>query len=209
MLPRYYPILDAVTLARLGLPIVAAAEGLLEGGARLLQLREKGPLTRDGFTRAQTVAALCRDAGATLIVNDRADLAMLLDAGLHVGQEDLPPAVVRPMLGSRLIGYSTHNAGQLAEGDLQPVDYLAIGPIFGTVSKENPDPVVGLEALAACRRLTAKPLVAIGGVHRESARSLLAAGADTLAVIGDAYPAAATKQAVRERTMEWVALLGA
>jgi thiamine-phosphate pyrophosphorylase len=121
------------------------------------------------------------------IVNDRTDIALMLGAdGVHVGQDDLPPSAVRAVAGDRLlIGYSTHNADQLLAADAEPVDYLAIGPIFATVSKENPDPVVGTTGLARLHALTQKPLVAIGGITRSNAREAMEAGADSFAVISD------------------------
>ena len=133
-------------------------------------------------------------------MNDRADMAMLLDAALHLGQDDLAPADARRIMppGS-IIGFSTHNKQQLRAGDREPVDYLAIGPIFPTKSKENPDPVVGLDGLRALRPLTKMPLVAIGGITRETAPTVFEAGADSVAVISDLYPD-------RAHAEEWLAI---
>lgn len=207
MLPRLYPILDTASLARRGRQPIFFAEAVLEAGARILQLRHKGHFSRQMFETAQTLAVLCAGAGARLVVNDRADIAALLDAGLHLGQDDLPPALARRVLGAqRLLGFSTHNAGQLSQADREPADYLAIGPIFATGSKERPDPQVGLENLPALRRLTRKPLVAIGGITRDTAQAVLRAGADSVAVIGDLLPDEITKATVRERTEEWIRL---
>ena len=132
---------------------------------------------------------MCHACRVPLVVNDRADMARLVDAGLHLGQDDLPPSAARGILGTAMLGFSTHNQAQLRAAANQPADYLALGPIFGTVSKQNPDPVVGLEGLRQGRPLTLRPLVAIGGITRENARAVLHAGADSVAVIGDLFPA--------------------
>jgi thiamine-phosphate pyrophosphorylase len=120
-------------------------------------------------------------------MNDRADLCLAADFdGLHVGQDDLSPNSARRIIGpTRLLGVSTHNPDQLAEADKTTADYLAIGPIFATASKANPDPTVGVEGLRQARKLTSKPLVAIGGITRANARSVIEAGADSVAVISD------------------------
>ena len=132
---------------------------------------------------------------------------MLLDAALHLGQDDLPPADARKIMPpDRIIGFSTHNADQLRAGDREPVDYLAIGPIFGTASKPNPDPLVGLDRLCTLRALTKKPLVAIGGITRETAPAVFDAGADSVAIIGDLYPHTLTKASLRARAEEWLAI---
>ena len=192
-------------LARRGLPVVEAAEAILEAGGRILQFRHKGFFSRDVFEDAQRVAGLCRAAEALFVINDRVDIAMLLGAAVHLGQDDLAPADARKMMDS-VIGFSTHNEQQLRAGDREPVDYLAIGPIFPTGSKQNPDPVVGIDQLRTLRAVTSKPLVAIGGVTRETAPSVLEAGADSVAVIGDLYPEACTKASLRTRAEEWLAI---
>lgn len=122
-----------------------------------------------------------------LIMNDRADLCLAVGwDGVHVGQNDLSPASARQILGSsRWLGVSTHNPEQVGEADQSPADYIAIGPVFSTLSKANPDPVIGLEGVRAARRLTQKPLVAIGGITRQNCRSVIDAGADSVAVISD------------------------
>ncbi len=138
------------------------------------------------------------------MVNDRADMSKLLQAGLHVGQQDLSPMDCRSVIGDEaLLGYSTHNADQMSKASSQPVDYVAFGPIFETSSKENPDPVAGLERLASARAQTAKPLVAIGGITRETAASVFAAGADSVAIIGDLLPENLTESTIRNRMEEW------
>jgi thiamine-phosphate pyrophosphorylase len=203
--PRLYPILDTGSLARLGCEDWAmAARGMLAGGAQWLQLRHKGDWTREAFTRAGEMAGECRRAGAEFIVNDRADMAKLLDGGLHVGQDDLSPEDSRKVVGDTcLLGFSTHNADQLAAADACPVDYLAFGPVFETASKEKPDQVVGLDGVRRARTLTAKPLVAIGGITRANAEAVFQAGADSVALIGDLLPVRLTESAIRDRMEEW------
>ena len=203
MIPAFYPLVDTSC----GLPAEDAAEAILEAGARILQLRHKGVFSRQVFKEATKIASLCRAAGALFVINDRADIAMLLDAGLHLGQDDLPPADARRIMPpNRIVGFSTHNADQLRAADREPVDYLAIGPIFGTLSKQNPDPVVGIEGLQALRALTRKPLVAIGGITRKTAPAVFEAGADSVAIIGDLYPQPLTKASLRARAEEWLAI---
>ncbi len=203
--PRIFPILDTPALMRRGFEDwTMAARAMLAGGARILQFRHKSEWTRAVFEEAEQIAEHCRRAGASFVVNDRADMAKLLDAGLHVGQKDLSPADCRTVIGEKtLLGYSTHNADQLGAAAGEPVDYVAFGPIFATASKENPDPVAGLEQLASARGRTAKPLVAIGGITRATAHSLFAAGADSVAIIGDLLPDTLTESAIRTRMEEW------
>ena len=204
MIPQFYPVLDTAC----GLPAADAAEAILEAGARILQFRHKGVFSRQVFEEAQRVASLCRDADALFVMNDRADFAMLLDAALHLGQDDLPPADARRIMApGRIIGFSTHNSDQLQAGDREAVDYLAIGPVFATTSKQNPDPVVGIERLRALRAFTQKPLVAIGGITRKTAPSVFEAGADSVAIIGDLYPRPLSKASLRSRAEEWLSLI--
>jgi thiamine-phosphate pyrophosphorylase len=201
---RFYPIVDTETAARRGVDPVAASAATLEAGARILQFRHKGFFSREIFAQAQEIAALCRQADALFVMNDRADIAQLLGAALHLGQEDLEPADARKLLGERgFIGFSTHNEAQLRAAEGQPADYLAIGPIFGTASKKNHDPVVGLEELRRLRPLTTRPLIAIGGITRSNARSVLDAGADGVAVIGDLFP---EDLDIRARVREWLVI---
>jgi thiamine-phosphate pyrophosphorylase len=203
-LPRVYPILDTESLQRRGISLETAADALLEGGAGILQIRHKAHWSREIFTAAQQVARLCRECGAPLIVNDRADFALLLEAGLHVGQDDLPPRDARKLLASgAILGFSSHNTAQLAAAGGEPVDYVAIGPVFATVSKRIPDPVVGLEEIRRCRGLVEKPLVAIGGIGLENARDVWAAGADSVAIIAAVLPELATARSLRQRMEEW------
>ncbi|HJZ98137.1 MAG TPA: thiamine phosphate synthase, partial [Candidatus Solibacter sp.] len=189
-LPRVYPILDSESLERCGVSLTTAAASFLEGGAGILQIRHKQNWSRAMYDAARTVARLCRESGAELIVNDRADFALLLDAGLHVGQDDLAPRDARKLLGSpAMIGSSSHTAAQISAAAGEPVDYVAFGPIFGTASKQNPDPATGVEELRRVRGLVEKPLVAIGGITLANALEVLRAGADSLAIIAGLIPA--------------------
>jgi thiamine-phosphate pyrophosphorylase len=206
-LPAFYPVLDTQLLSDRGLDVIDAAEAILDAGARILQFRHKTFFSRDAFETAAQVAALCRDAHALFVMNDRADMAMLLDAGLHLGQDDLAPADARSIMApGAIVGLSTHNETQLRAANREAVDYLAIGPIFQTGSKQNPDPVVGVDLLRQLRAITRKPLVAIGGIVRETAPSVFEAGADSVAIIGDLYPQPLTKTALRTRAEEWIAI---
>jgi len=207
-LPRLYPILDTESLERRGCAVEAAARGMLDGGARILQFRHKGFFSRQVFAEAERVAELCRRAGALLVIDDRADIALLLNAGVHLGQDDLPPEDARRILGAgRIIGFSTHNQEQLRAAAAEPVDYVAIGPIFGTQSKQRPDPPVGVASLEQWRRLSERPLAAIGGITRGNAPEVLAAGADSVAVIAGLLPESSTEESIRQRMQEWQNLL--
>lgn len=202
--PRVYPILDTETLAQHGIALDTAAAALLEGGAGILQVRQKGHWTRQVFESARQVACLCREAGAVLVVNDRADFAMLLEGGLHIGQEDLAPRDARKLIGpDALLGFSSHNLEQLSAAGGEPVDYVALGPVYPTSSKHNPDPVVGVDEVRRLRPLIDKPLVAIGGITRANAAGVLNAGADSVAVISDLVPQSPTARSLRERMEEW------
>jgi len=184
-LPRLYPILDRTQFADTESLLHAAAE-LHSGGVTLLQYRNKSGNVEQML---QETRKLRHSLGSSvkLIMNDRADLCLAAEFdGVHVGQEDLSPQSARRVIGAKLwLGVSTHNPEQLHEADATSADYLAIGPVFATSSKLNPDPVVGLEGVRRARQLTGKPLVAIGGVTRANARSVLDAGADSVAVISD------------------------
>ena len=191
-LSTFYPILDTAAASARGVAVEDLARALARARVRIGQFRHKGPYTRAIFETAAEVGRILREAGALFVINDRPDMALLLGAdGVHVGQEDLPPAEVRALLETSaggkvmLIGLSTHNDRQLREADLTPADYLAIGPIFSTSSKQGSNPVVGIEQLRRLRPLTDKPLVAIGGIDRGNAERVLTAGADSVAVISD------------------------
>ncbi len=201
--PRLYPILDAFCLASAPDPtkaIVEFAKAMQAAGVDWLQYRNKSGNSREMLAHARE---LRRALGAevTLIMNDRADLALAAGfEGVHVGQDDLPVDTVRGIVGpDRIIGTSTHNPEQLRLAELTDADYLAIGPVFATSSKANPDPVVGLEGVRRARSLTTKPLVAIGGITRANCRSVLDAGADSVAVISDLVnnPRAAAEEFLR------------
>jgi len=184
-LPRLYPILDAACFPNAA-ALFAAAEELAAAGCTLLQYRNKSGNARHMTDEARELRARLRP-NVILIMNDRADLCLAAGFdGLHVGQDDLSPEAARLIIGSaRWLGVSTHNPEQLAEADKTSANYLAIGPVFTTASKANPDPVVGLEGVRRARELTRKPLVAIGGITRSNARSVIEAGADAVAVISD------------------------
>ena len=180
--PRFYAILDPAL--RPELPLAELARMLAGAGVRLVQLRAKQASSQSLLAAANELLSAL-PSSCSLIVNDRADVAALADdAGVHLGQDDLPPAAAREILGpGALIGLSTHNQEQVRAAASAPVDYLAFGPIFATASKDKPDPVVGCEGLRAVRSLTEKPLVAIGGITPENAASVIEAGADSVAVI--------------------------
>lgn len=162
------------------------ASELVETGITLLQYRNKSGQARNMLDEARALKKAV-GARAKLIMNDRADLCLLAGYdGVHVGQDDLSPEAVRKMIGPDLwLGVSTHNPSQIAEAAKTSADYVAIGPVFSTGSKLNPDPVVGLEGVRHARTLTSKPLVAIGGITRAHAREVIEAGADSVAVIAD------------------------
>jgi thiamine-phosphate pyrophosphorylase len=163
---------------------------LLAGGARWIQLRDKEASAKELLEAARACLALTRAAGATLIVNDRVDVALAANTdGVHLGQEDLSVAEAREILGpGKIIGLSTHSLEQARRTLETSADYLAVGPVFPTTTKENPEPVVGLELIREVRALTTRPLVAIGGITLERAPEVIAAGADSVAVISALYP---------------------
>ena len=189
-LPRLYPILDAGLLLRSGLSIEAFARQLRETGVRFLQYRDKDANDEVVLERAALLRRIFPSSDSCLILNDRVSLVRATGYdGVHVGQGDLSPAEVRAALGPGvLIGVSTHGEDQLREAAAGPADYVAIGPVYATRSKEVPDPVVGLEGVRAARALTAKPLVAIGGIGRMNCAAVIEAGADSVAVISDLLP---------------------
>lgn len=183
VLPRLYAILDADHLH--GRPLELVCQTLLAAGVRLFQYRDKQGTSRQIFEAAASLLPMIHAAGGQLIVNDRADVAMVSGAdGVHLGQDDLPVDEARRVLKpGQMVGRSTHSLEQLRHADASTADYLAFGPIFATGSKERPDPIVGLEGLARARQATPKPLVAIGGITVENAREVIAHGADAVAVI--------------------------
>jgi thiamine-phosphate pyrophosphorylase len=187
-LPPLYPITDR-RLSRLS--HAAQVERLAAGGATLIQLRDKWATPREFYNEALDAVRVARRFGVRVIVNDRVDIALAVGAdGVHLGQDDLPADKARALVGEgRIIGFSTHSLKQALEASDAPVDYIAIGPVFGTTTKDDPDPAVGLEAIAEIKRRASKPLVAIGGITLDRARSVIDAGADSLAVISDLYAA--------------------
>ena len=184
-LPRLYPILDSLQFSERD-TLFAAAEELAIGGVTLLQYRSKTGSAPKILEDARELKRRLRNS-VRLIMNDRADLCLGAGYdGLHVGQEDLSPEGARRVIGPELwLGVSTHNPEQLKEADATSAEYIAIGPVFITSSKERPDPVIGVEGVRRARQLTRKPLVAIGGITRENALEVIQAGADSVAVISD------------------------
>jgi thiamine-phosphate pyrophosphorylase len=187
-LPRLYAILD-VSLFVDSNACLAAAQELVAGGITLLQYRNKFGTARQMLDQALELKRLLNDS-VKLIMNDRADLCLAAGFdGVHVGQDDLSPEGVRRIIGSNLmVGVSTHNTRQVKDADKTPADYVAVGPVFATSSKANPDSVIGLEGVRLARALTRKPLVAIGGITRANCSSVIEAGADAVAVISDLLP---------------------
>ena len=184
VLPRLYVILDAALLT---IPESESARQLVDVGVRLLQYRNKTASSRDMLESSKRLSAELMPRRVTFIVNDRADVAALAGAsGVHVGQEDLGVEEARAIVGpSKLVGISTHNRAQFEQAAATSADYIAVGPIFSTSSKLNPDPVVGTEFIRHVRPLTDKPIVAIGGITLERAAEVVQAGADSIAVISD------------------------
>jgi thiamine-phosphate pyrophosphorylase len=184
LFPALYAILDPSVITE---PVLSVAQKLVDGGVQLIQLRDKRAAPSGLYSTARQLSEFLTPRGIRFILNDRPDIAILAGAaGVHVGQDDIPVHEARKICGaSRWVGVSTHNMDQLREADLTSADYIAVGPIFPTGTKENPDPVVGIEFLREARRLTKKPLVGIGGITLETAADVLRAGADSVAVIRD------------------------
>jgi thiamine-phosphate pyrophosphorylase len=188
LLPRLYAILDVTCFApqlRTTNSIVEFARDLAEGGVTLLQYRNKDGDTRAMISHAREIKRVLQGK-VQLIMNDRADICVAMGFdGVHLGQDDLPADGARLVVGERIVGVSTHNPQQVKEADDGPADYVAIGPVFPTTGKKNPDALVGLEGVRAARAATKKPLVAIGGITRHNAKAVIEAGADSVAVISD------------------------
>lgn len=183
-LPRLYPITDTVIS---GLSHAKQVEQFAAGGATFIQLREKRASPRDFYEAAREAMTVARTLGVRIVINDRVDIAIAIKAdGVHLGQTDLPPDRARLLLGeNRIVGYSTHTLEQALAATFAPVDYIAIGPVFQTRTKDKPDEVVGLATVGEVRKQVTKPLVAIGGITLDSALLVIEAGADSVAVISD------------------------
>ena len=208
--PRFYPIIDAKYFSAAPDPTVAIvqfARELVQAGASLIQYRNKSGQARSMVSEGRELRRVVEDK-ATLIMNDRPDLCLAARFdGVHLGQDDLSPPAARKIfhLASHpdlWIGFSTHNLDQLQQADQMPVDYIAVGPVFATTSKANPDPVIGLEGVLRAREATSKPLVAIGGITRQNCKSVLDSGADCVAVISDVV------ESPRQSTEEFLRILG-
>jgi thiamine-phosphate pyrophosphorylase len=195
-LPRLYAIADAA----FGNPVVLARE-LFDGGARLVQIRNKNASAREFFDQ---VAAVLKFAppDSRIIVNDRADVALLSGAaGVHLGQTDLPPLEIRRILSAtQILGFSTHSLAQALKAEQLPLDYIAAGPVFPTATKTDADPVIGLGGLREICSCTSRPVVAIGGITMENAREVFSCGAVSVAVISDLLKSGD----VARRTEEWL-----
>ena len=198
MIPCFYPILDFSSFAAKPEALRQAlgfAEELLQGGATILQYRDKSGDAMRMLSCARELRRITQNR-ASLIINDRADICLAAQAdGVHLGQDDLSPAAAQKILSEEgkkrsrplVVGFSTHNLDQVREADFMPIDYVAVGPVFETGSKANPDPVIGLEGIRQARVATAKPLVAIGGITRKNCVQVREAGADSVAVISDLW----------------------
>jgi thiamine-phosphate pyrophosphorylase len=201
-LPKLYPITDTFLSGQSHADQVAA---LCAGGARLIQLREKRLRAEAFYEQARDAIRVARKHAAKIVINDRVDIAIAVGAdGVHLGQDDLPVAAVRALLGeTAIIGYSTHNLKQAKAANKFQIDYLAIGPIFATHTKSNPDPVVGLEGLKEVRGAIRQiPIVAIGGITPLNAFETLSAGANSVAVINYLV---GKPDDIEERTREFLA----
>ena len=203
-IPRLYPIIDLEVSLH---PLEFLIGEFAAAGLTWVQLRNKKANSRQLFANAQRLVELARRHGLTAIVNDRADIAWLSDAdGVHVGQEDLPVEHARRIVGpERTVGYSTHNLAQALEAEQSSADYIAIGPVFATTSKANPDPIVSWAELQEIRSHVKKPLVAIGGITSLNAVRLFDIGMDSVAVIRDLVSA----PEVRSRISQFLKATGA
>jgi thiamine-phosphate pyrophosphorylase len=183
-----HAIVDVDVAARAGWKPIELARAFLDGGARVLQIRAKGLPSGAFLDLSDALVALAHEYEAGIIVNDRVDVARLSGAaGVHVGQEDLPPAAARVQLGpAAIIGFSTHTVAQVEAAMQEPISYIAVGPVFGTATKDTGYDAVGLDLVSAAARLAGSiPVVAIGGVKLENARTAIEAGASSVAVISD------------------------
>jgi len=186
-------------------PLLAVMEAASEGGARIFQYRNKAGSMQDAYSDALVLRKSAADLGVLFLVNDRCDLALAVDAdGVHLGQDDLSYGEARKLLGpDKIIGLSTHNAGQVGEADNLKPDYIGFGPIFKPASKQDHDPVVGVEGLTQARALTSLPMFAIGGIQAEQVPAVMQAGANGIAVIS----ALLTAPDVKKTVEQFIALL--
>ncbi len=184
-LPTLYPILDAAFLASRSLDLRLVAEQMRAAGVGLIQYRDKSGSPQTVLQNAAIIREAFSGTDCRLILNDRADLAVLAEwGGVHVGQGDLSPEDARRVVGAeRWVGVSTHTDEQVRLADLSCADYVAVGPVFATGTKADAEPVIGLDGVRRARTLTSKPIVAIGGITRANAKSVIEAGADSVAVI--------------------------
>ncbi|HMS08328.1 MAG TPA: thiamine phosphate synthase [Pyrinomonadaceae bacterium] len=185
-LPRVYPVTDRKLS---GLSHAEQVRRLAAAGATLIQLREKHLPADEFYEEAVKAVSAAREAGVVLLINDRVDIAKMTGAdGVHLGQDDLPPAAARELLGpDAIIGFSTHSLAEAIAAASEPVDYIAFGPIFPTDTKSDTEPVVGLERFAEIRNTLPKmQLVAIGGINADNIAAVIEAGADSAAVISSA-----------------------
>lgn len=205
--PRLYPILDAGVLAARQLEVRWAAEQMRAAGVGLIQYRDKGGSPQMVLQNAAAVRAVFAGTDCRLILNDRADLAVLANwGGVHVGQGDLLPEDARRIVGAeRWVGVSTHTEKQVRLADASCADYVAVGPVFATGTKLDAEPVIGLEGVRRARLLTTKPMVAIGGITRSNARSVIEAGADSVAVISALF---VEGESVEKVTRDFLEILG-
>ena len=184
-LPKIYPITDTRLV---NLSHAEQVKRLTRGGAKLIQLREKYDSPKDFYEQAKDALEIARKYDVKIIINDRVDIALALKAdGVHLGQDDISPEYARKILGEKaIIGFSTHNLKQAVEAVKLPIDYVAIGPIFATKTKRNPDKIIGIEMIKKVREAIGDfPLVAIGGIGLRNFREVLNAGADSVAIISD------------------------
>jgi thiamine-phosphate pyrophosphorylase len=204
VLPRLYVILDSALLT---IPAQECAQELADAGVRLLQYRNKLASARELLNSSRDLASFLIPRGVSFVVNDRPDVAVLAEAsGVHVGQDDLEVQQVRELVGQeKWVGVSTHNIEQFRKAAATSANYVAVGPVFATSSKVNPDPVIGTEFIRRVRALTDKPIVAIGGITLENAASVMGAGADCVAVISDIVRAPDRGK----RARQYLELLGA
>jgi thiamine-phosphate pyrophosphorylase len=182
--PFLYPILDTEFTN----DITGDAQKLIRAGVKLLQLRAKNQTKRQIYELAIRLNGICSDQNVSLVINDHVDVALVIDSsGVHLGQDDFPVQEARELLGNRLIGYSTHTLEQFRLAQKSPVDYIAIGPVYDTTTKQTSNTVLGIAAVDSWLQNKTKPVVAIGGIQLQHIRELLTAGADGIAMISALY----------------------